>query len=164
VVQAGTTSKTFFPGVRLGWAVGPADVCAQLVSAKQNTDQCAGALGQRLFEEYVRRGWIDEQLTQSRALYERKCARLLAALERSMPDGVHWTRPQGGFFSWLTLPDGADSTDLARRAVERGVGIVPGTLFFPDGRGGDAVRLSFSLVDEAQIDDGIERLGPLVTT
>jgi 2-aminoadipate transaminase len=164
VVQAGTTSKTFFPGVRLGWAVGPADVCAQLASAKQNTDQCAGALGQRLFEEYVRRGWIDEQLTQSRALYERKCARLLAALERSMPDGVHWTRPQGGFFSWLTLPDGADSTDLARRAVERGVGIVPGTLFFPDGRGGDAVRLSFSLVDEAQIDDGIERLAPLVTT
>ncbi len=62
VVQAGTTSKTFFPGVRLGWAVGPADVSAQLVSAKQNTDQCAGALGQRLFEEYVRRGWIDEQL------------------------------------------------------------------------------------------------------
>jgi 2-aminoadipate transaminase len=164
VVQAGTTSKTFFPGVRLGWAVGPADVCAQLVSAKQNTDQCAGALGQRLFEEYVRRGWIDEQLTQSRALYERKCARLLAALERSMPDGVHWTRPQGGFFSWLTLPDGADSTDLAQRAVERGVGIVPGTLFFPDGRGGDTVRLSFSLVDEAQIDDGIERLAPLVTT
>ncbi len=62
VVQAGTTSKTFFPGVRLGWAVGPAEVSAQLVSAKQNTDQCAGALGQRLFEEYVRRGWIDEQL------------------------------------------------------------------------------------------------------
>ena len=73
VVQAGTTSKTFFPGVRLGWAAGPADVCAQLVGAKQTTDQCAGALGQRLFEEYVRRGWIDEQLERSRALYERKC-------------------------------------------------------------------------------------------
>ena len=163
VVQAGTTSKTFFPGVRLGWAAGPADVCTQLVSAKQNTDQCAGALGQRLFEEYVRRGWIDEQLQQSRSLYERKCARLLAALDRSMPAGAQWTRPQGGFFSWLTLPDGADSTDLARRAVERGVGIVPGMLFFPDGRGGDTVRLSFSLVDEAQIDDGIERLAALLT-
>ena len=61
---------------------------AQLVAAKQNTDQCAGALGQRLFEEYVRRGWIDEQLVRSRALYRRKCERLLAALERSMPDGV----------------------------------------------------------------------------
>jgi 2-aminoadipate transaminase len=161
VVQAGTTSKTFFPGVRLGWAVGPADVSAQLVAAKQNTDQCAGALGQRLFEESHRRGWIDEQLVRSRSLYRRKCERLLAALERWMPEDARWTSPQGGFFSWLTLPGGTDSTELARRAVEQGVGIVPGSLFFPDGRGGDTVRLSFSLVDEAQIDDGIERLGSL---
>jgi 2-aminoadipate transaminase len=162
VVQAGTTSKTFFPGVRLGWATAPADVSAHLVAAKQNTDQCAAALGQRLFEEYVRRGWIDDQLERSRALYRRKCERTLAALERTMPPGTHWTHPQGGFFSWLTLPDGVDAGDLARRAVERGVGIVPGVPFFPDGRGGDNVRLSFSLVDESQIDDGIERLAALV--
>ena len=161
VVQAGTTSKTFFPGVRLGWALAPADVSAQLVSAKQNTDQCAGALGQRLFEEYVRRGWIDEQLAQSRALYRRKCERLLGALERSLPE-AQWTTPRGGFFSWLTLPGGVDAGELAKRAVERSVGIVPGSPFFPDGRGRDNVRLSFSLVDEAQISDGIERLGELV--
>ena len=137
---------------------------AQLVSAKQNTDQCAGALGQRLFEEAHRRGWIDEQLVRSRTLYRSKCERLLAALGRSLPDGASWTRPQGGFFSWLTLPPGVDSTDVARRAVERKVGVVPGTLFYPDGRGGDAVRLSFSLVDAAQIDEGIARLGPLLQT
>jgi 2-aminoadipate transaminase len=162
VLQAGTTSKTLFPGVRLGWAVGPAAVSAQLVSAKQNTDQCAGALGQRLYEEYVRRGWIDEQLAQSRSLYRRKCERMLAALERCMPVGTRWTVPKGGFFSWLTLPDGVDATDLARQAVERGVAIVPGSLFFPDDRGGNNVRLSFSLVDEAKIDEGIERLASLV--
>jgi 2-aminoadipate transaminase len=163
VMQAGTTSKTFFPGVRLGWAVGPAEVLTQLVSAKQNTDQCAGALGQRLFEEYVRRGWIDEQLAQSRSLYRRKCDRILAALERAMPAGARWTRPRGGFFTWLTLPEGEDAADLAREAVGRGVGIVPGSLFFPDGRGGDNVRLSFSLVDETLIDEGIERLASLMT-
>jgi 2-aminoadipate transaminase len=162
VVQAGTTSKTFFPGVRLGWAVGPSAVVAKLVDAKQNTDQCAGALGQRLFEESLRRGWIDEQLVRSRALYTRKSARLLATLERSMPAGTRWTRPDGGFFSWLTLPPGADSVELAPRAAEAGVGIVPGTLFFPDGRGADAVRLSFSLVDETLIDDGIERLASVL--
>jgi len=162
VVQAGTTSKTFFPGVRLGWAVGPANVLAQLVSAKQNTDQCAGALGQRLFEEYVRRGWIDEQLAQSRSLYRHKCDRMLAALGRAMPAGARWTRPRGGFFTWLTLPEGGDAADLAKGAVERGVGIVPGSLFFPDGRGGDSVRLSFSQVDESLIDEGVERLASLV--
>jgi 2-aminoadipate transaminase len=164
VVQAGTTSKTFFPGVRLGWAVGPAEVSAQLVVAKQNTDQCAAALGQRLFEEYVRRGWIEEQLVLSRKLYQRKCERMLAALERTMPAGVRWTRPEGGFFSWLTLPAGVDAVDLARRAVEQGVGIVPGAPFFPDGRGGDNVRLSFSMVSEEQIDVGIERLASLVAS
>jgi 2-aminoadipate transaminase len=161
VVQAGTTSKTLFPGVRLGWALAPPDVAARLVSAKQTTDQCAGAFGQRLFEEFQRRGWIDEQLALSRELYERKCARLLAALEASMPEGARWTTPRGGFFSWLTLPN-VDTTELARRAVEQSVGIVPGSLFFPDGRGADSVRLSFSLVDEAQIDEGIERLAALV--
>jgi 2-aminoadipate transaminase len=160
VVQAGTTSKTLFPGVRLGWAVGPAEICAQLVSAKQNTDQCAGALGQRIFEEYVRRGWIDEQLAESCVLYRRKSERTLAALERSMPAGVRWTTPEGGFFTWVTLP--ADTVELAVRAGEQRVGIVPGTLFFPDGRGADNVRLSFSLVDESLIDEGIERLARLL--
>ena len=162
VVQAGTTSKTFFPGVRLGWAVGPADVTARLVAAKQNTDQCAGALGQRLFEESARRGWIDDQLVRSRALYRRKSERLLAALERRMPAESRWTRPLGGFFSWLTLPPGTSSVELAPRAAAAGVGIVPGTLFFPDGRGADSVRLSYSLVAEASIDDGIERLADVI--
>jgi len=162
VVQAGTTSKTFFPGVRLGWAASPAAVSSQLVSAKQNTDQCAGALGQRFFEEYVRRGYLDEQLAASRALYRSKRDRMLEALERSMPADVRWTTPHGGFFSWLTLPERRDAASLAAAAVADGVGIVPGSLFFPDGRGGDNVRLSFSLVDESQIDAGIATLARLI--
>jgi 2-aminoadipate transaminase len=161
VVQAGTTSKTFFPGVRLGWAASPAAISAHLVSAKQNTDQCAGSLGQRFFEEYVRRGYLDEQLAASRALYRTKRDRMLAALERSMPDDVRWTTPHGGFFSWLTLPNG-NAGALAADAVAGGVGIVPGSLFYPDGRGGENVRLSFSLVDESQIDAGIATLAQLL--
>ena len=161
VVQAGTTSKTFFPGVRLGWAAGPAEVVARLVSAKQNTDQCAGALGQRLFEEYARRGWLDEQLARSRELYRRRSELLLAALERHMPDGVSWTRPRGGFFSWLTLPR-VDGAELATRAVEQGVAIVPGAPFFPDGRGTSNVRLSYSMVDDERIDEGVARVAALL--
>ena len=161
VVQAGTTSKTFFPGVRLGWAASPAAISAHLVSAKQNTDQCAGALGQRFFEEYVRRGYLDEQLAASRALYRIKRDRMLAALEQSMPDDVRWTTPHGGFFSWLTLPSG-NAGALATAAAAGGVGIVPGSLFYPDSRGGENVRLSFSLVDESQIDAGIATLARLI--
>jgi 2-aminoadipate transaminase len=160
VVQAGTTSKTFFPGVRLGWAVGPADVVAQLASAKQNTDQCAGALGQRLFAEYAQRGWLDEQLERSRALYARRAERLLAALERSMPDGASWTRPQGGFFSWLTIPGAA--TEVARRAADAGVAVVPGAPFYPDARGEANVRISYSMIADELIDVGVERLAALV--
>src|SRR3954452_12863874 len=159
VVQAGTTSKTFCPGTRLGWAAGPAEIVAQLVSAKQNTDQCSSALAQRLFDEYSRRGWIDEQLVRSRELYARRCTRLLAALERTMPAGVEWTTPHGGFFSWLTLP--VDAANLARRAVDEGVAIVPGAAFFPDGRGTTNVRLSYSNVADDLIDVGIERIASL---
>ena len=161
VVQVGTTSKTLFPGVRLGWAAGPASVVERLVAAKQVTDQCAGALGQRLFEESERRGWIDDQLVHSRALYRRKCERMLGALERSLSETARWTTPRGGFFSWLTLP-GVNAVELAGRAVEHGVAVVPGMLFFPDGRGEDSLRLSFSLVDEEKIEDGIARLGAIL--
>jgi 2-aminoadipate transaminase len=161
VVQSGTTSKSLFPGVRLGWAAGPAEICARLVSAKQNTDQCSGGLGQRILEEYIRRGWIDEQLVASRALYRSKWEVLSAALTRSMPAGVEWTHPTGGFFTWLTLP-GWDAAELVGRAADAGVGIVPGSMFYPDGRGGENIRLAFSMLDEASIDEGVDRLGALL--
>ena len=162
VLQIGTTSKTFFPGVRLGWAAGPPEVVAQLVVAKQNTDQCAGALGQRLFEEYARRGLMDEQLERSRSLYSRRCEVMMTVLESSMPAEASWTRPRGGFFTWLTLPAGFNSIEFVKHAAEEGVAVVPGVPFFPDGRGADKVRLSFSRVRDELIPEGIERLAKLV--
>ena len=109
------------------------------------------------------RGFLDEQVARSRALYRRRSERLMAALERSMPPGVTWTRPRGGFYSWLTLP-GVDGVDFARRAAERGVAVVPGAPFYPDGRGTENVRLSFSKVDDELIDEAVERLASLVTS
>jgi 2-aminoadipate transaminase len=162
VVQVGTTSKTFFPGVRLGWAVGPPPVVAQMVIAKQNSDQCAGALGQRLYEEYLRGGHLDPQLRPSNELYARRCARMVAALEEHMPDEIAWTRPQGGFFTWLTGPDSLDTVALAEHAREAGVAFVPGRPFHPRRDGLNTLRLSFSLANEASIDEGISRLGKLV--
>ena len=162
VVQIGTTSKTFFPGVRLGWAAGPAEIVSQLVAAKQNTDQCASALGQRLFEGYARSGAMDAQLVRSRGLYERRCELVLSAFERAQPAGLAWTRPRGGFFTWLTLPEGLDATAFARRAAAAGVAVVPGTPFYPDGRGAANLRLSFSRVEDELIDVGVARLAALL--
>lgn len=162
VLQAGTFSKTFFPGVRLGWAAGPREVVGRMVLAKQNTDQCAGALGQRLLEEHGRAGGLEEQAARARRLYGRRCRALLGALERHMPPGVRWTRPRGGFFSWVTLPAGADGEEVARRAVERKVAVVPGRPFYPGEGGRGALRLSFSRVDDELIDEGIRRLAEAV--
>jgi 2-aminoadipate transaminase len=162
VVQVGTFSKTFFPGVRLGWGVGPAEVVAKLVLAKQNTDQCAGALGQRLLEEYGRQGLLEEQGARGRSLYGRRCSLLMEALEVHMPEGVAWTRPRGGFFCWLTLPDGVDAVKLSVRAMAEGVAFVPGVPFFPDARGRNNLRLAFSRIDDDVIPEGVRRLAALV--
>jgi 2-aminoadipate transaminase len=161
-VQVGTFSKTFFPGVRLGWAVGPPEVVAQMTRAKQNTDQCSGALGQRLLEEYGRRGLLDHGVAASCALYQHRWEVLSAALDEHMPPGVAWTTPRGGFFTWLTLPGDADAPVLAERALrEQGVAFVPGEPFFPDGRGRRNVRLSFSRIEDGESREGARRLGEL---
>lgn len=161
VVQIGTFSKTFFPGARLGWAVGPPEVIARLTAAKQLTDQCAGTLGQRLLEESGRRGLLDAGILRARELYARRCALLLDALQRHLRPDATWTRPHGGFFSWLTLPETVDAAALSTRAREAGVAFVPGTLFFPDGRGHNAARLSFSKVADDLVEEGVRRLAVL---
>ena len=161
VLQAGTFSKTFFPGVRLGWAAGPAELVSKLVWAKQNTDQCAGALGQRLLEEYGRRGHLDDQIGRAREVYRSRRDTAMAALEQNLGERATWTRPEGGFFTWLTLP-GRDGVDVARRALDAGVAVVPGPPFFAAGGGEQNIRISYSQASEALLEEGIALLGPIV--
>jgi len=162
VLQAGTFSKTFFPGVRLGWGVGPAAIVKSMIWAKQNTDQGAGAFGQRLLEEYGRSGGLEQQAKAARVLYSRRCELMMAALDAHMPEGITWTEPEGGFFTWLRLPDGVDGTEVARRAAAEGVAIVPGAPFFPSEGGIRNIRLAYSIVPDASIDEGIKRLASVI--
>jgi 2-aminoadipate transaminase len=164
VVQAGTFSKTFFPGVRLGWAAGPSEVIAQLVTAKQNSDQCSGALGQRMLEEYGRGGHMDRQLVASRALYARRAELMGQALAAHMPEGTTWTTPGGGFFTWVTAPDGIDTVALSPAAGARKVAYVPGTPFYPEAGGVSQLRLAYSRVADDLIGEGAQRLGALFRT
>ena len=162
VLQAGTFSKSFFPGVRLGWAVGPPEVVAELAAAKQNTDQCAGGLGQRMVEEYGRGGGFERHLPAARALYASHWAALSAALERHMPEGVEWTQPVGGFLTWLTLPGAVDTMALRPDALAAGVAYVPGPPFFVGGSGHNTMRLSFSHLTEPELETAVERLATVV--
>jgi 2-aminoadipate transaminase len=165
VVQAGTFSKIFCPGVRLGWAAGPPDVIAQMAAAKQTGDQCASALAQRIVEAYGRAGHFERRIPESRALYERGWRAVERALHEHMPDGVRWSEPAGGFFTWLTLPEGLDASALRPAALEAGVNYVPGRPFYPgDEAGANELRVSFSYLSEADLAGAIERLAGVIAT
>jgi len=162
VVQLGTFSKILVPGVRLGWAVGPTALVRAMTAAKQNSDQCAGALGQMLMAEYLGGGHLAGTLAVARSLYRRRATAMLDALAERMPEGVTWTRPSGGFFVWLTAPEHIDTRALVARAARLGVAYVPGAPFYTDTRGGSEIRLSYSRADEASIYEGIGRLASLI--
>ena len=164
VLQAGTFSKIFSPGFRMGWAAGPAQVIGRLVIAKQNSDQCAGALGQRMLEEYGRGGHMDRQIAASRVLYERRARLTTDALAAHMPDGATWTTPAGGFYVWLTCPQGVDTVALSAAARAEKVAYVPGRPFYLQdaGAGANQIRLAYSRVADDLIDEGIRRIADVV--
>jgi 2-aminoadipate transaminase len=162
VVQAGTFSKLFAPGVRLGWAAGPAEVITELAAAKQTTDQCAGALGQRLVEEYGRAGHFERRLPEARDLYARHWRAIERAFREHLPDGCAWSEPAGGFFTWLRLPGGLDAMQLRIEAAEAGVAYVPGAPFYPGEGGRDEIRLAFSYLPEQELETAVERLAGVI--
>jgi len=164
VLQAGTFSKIFCPGVRLGWAAGPAPIISRLVVAKQNSDQCSGALGQRMLEEYGRSGELERQVVASRALYARRAALMGDALTAHMPAGTTWTTPHGGFYIWVTAPAGVDTVALSAAARARKVAYVPGRPFYPGDDGAAQIRLAYSRVADDVIEEGIRRIGEVLRT
>jgi 2-aminoadipate transaminase len=160
VLFFGTLSKTIAAGLRLGYCVGPADIIG--IISRGRTDSLRNTYTSALAEWYLTTGKLSEHIVELRAIYERKCGHMLAALEREMPQGVSLTTPKGGFFVWVTLPDGLDSTEVLREARTQLVDFIAGPAFFADGSGRNALRLSFSAVSEEQIDTGIARLAEVV--
>jgi len=160
VLLFGTLSKTIAAGMRLGWCAGPADVIA--VISRGRTDSLRNTYTAALAEWFITTGQHREHIEELRRIYAEKCAHMLAALEREMPEGTKWTTPNGGFFIWVTLPEGVDSVEIHPKAQENLVDYIPGTSFYSDGSGRNALRLSYSAVTTEQIDEGIARLAKVV--
>lgn len=161
-VYCGSFSKTLAPGLRVGYVVAAKPVIAQLVLMKQAADLHTPSLNQIAIERIVRDGF-DAQVAKIKEVYQARRDAMLAALDAEMPAGVTWTRPEGGMFVWVTLPEGMDGAELlAQSLTTERVAFVPGSAFFADGTGRNCIRLSFSRSSEAVIADGIRRLGALL--
>jgi hypothetical protein len=161
-IYCGTFSKVLSPGLRVGWIVAPKAMIRRLVLIKQASDLNSATINQMVMHRMADAAF-DAQVARASAHYRRQRDWLLAALERHMPPGVTWTRPQGGLFVWVTLPEGIDAACLLQRAIaEAGVAFVPGGAFFFDGRGRNTLRLSYSLPGETEIEKGVAALARLI--
>ena len=162
VIYLSTFSKTLSPGLRLGWVVAPPDVIAKLAQMKQGADLHTSTFTQMLAYEVAREGFLDEHVKKLRVAYRQRRDVMLDALASEMPPGVTWTRPKGGLFLWVTLPEGMEASELFREALDRKVAFVPGECFFaPDWPGSEAkrhLRLNFSNAKPERIREGVRRL------
>jgi DNA-binding transcriptional MocR family regulator len=162
VIYLGTVSKVFSPGVRVGWAVAEPGVLQRLVLAKEAADLCGSQLNMLITERYFDGELWRRNLARLVDTYRSRRDAMLSALAEWFPADASWTAPAGGFYVWATLPEYFDTPSLLAAAVERKVAYVPGTAFYPDGRGRRQMRLSFCYPTEERIAEGVRRLGELL--
>jgi DNA-binding transcriptional MocR family regulator len=158
VVMLGTFSKILCPGLRLGWIAAPVELLEKYVLVKQGADLHTSTLCQRLAADYVRGYDLDAAIGRIRELYRRRRDVMVAALERELPAGIRFTRPSGGLFLWVELPQHLSGRDLLVRCLEHDVAFVPGGSFFPNGGHENTLRLNFSAMPEPRIEEGVRRL------
>jgi 2-aminoadipate transaminase len=163
VIYLGTVSKVFSPGVRVGWAVTEPGVLQRLILAKEAADLCGSNLNMLITERYLAGEAWRTNLARLVDVYRTRRDAMLAALPEHFPADTTWTRPAGGFYVWVRLPQYLDSSAMLAAAVERRVAYVPGTAFYPDGRGRSEMRLAFCYPTEDRIEEGVRRLGELLT-
>lgn len=159
----GSFSKIFAPGFRLGWIIGPEPLLEQIFVCKQALDLCPPVLDQYMAAEFMGSGALDRNLVHTIEEYRRRRDLMLSLLEECMPAGSGWTRPDGGLFIFLTLPEHIDTIALYDRALAAGVAYVAGSFFYLDGSHRNTMRLNFSFVAEEKIEPGIRLLASLIS-
>ncbi len=162
VIYLGSFSKTFAPGFRVGWVCAPHGVREKLVLAQESATLCPPVFSQFAISDYLENSDWRGQIRVFRDMYRVRRDTMLATLEREMPEGCSWTRPAGGFFVWVTLPEGLDASAMLPRGVNARVAFVPGPAFFADGQGSRNVRLSYCFPPPDRIAMGVERFAQVV--
>ena len=162
VIHLGSFSKIFAPGFRLGWAIAHPDILDKIYVCKQSLDLCPPIFDQYVAAEFLSSGRLDANLAKSIELYRKKRNLLLNLLEENMPEGVSWTRPEGGLFLFLTMPEGFDAVKFYDTALDAGVAYVAGEFFHPDGSGANTMRMNFSFMSPEKITEGVRLLSSLL--
>ena len=163
VIYLGTVSKVFSPGVRVGWALAEQSVIQRLTLAKEAADLCGSSFMMLVTERYFSDAerW-HKNLASLVDIYRSRRDTMVEAIAEHFPPGTQWTTPAGGFYVWVTLPEWMDTKAMLAAAVDRRVAYVPGSAFYPDGRGRDQMRLAFCYPTQERIREGIQRLGSLL--
>jgi 2-aminoadipate transaminase len=163
VIALYTFSKIFAPGMRLGWMLGHPGIIDKFIMAKQSADVCSPVLPQKIVAEYMKRGLIDKNLGKTLALYSHRKEVMLDCFNKYMPEGISWTKPEGGLFLFVTLPENLDADEVFLKAIENNVAFVKGSVFFCNDAGKNTMRVNFSYSGDELIREGIKRLAMVVT-
>jgi len=164
VIMLFTLSKVLSAGLRLAFLIAQEDLIEILLRMKQASDLCTSKLTQHLAARYIKDYGMEDHLRILRGRYRAKRDAMIAALEKYMPtkEGITWTRPDGGLFLWVRLPEEVDTEEMFPRALEHNVAYIVGSAFYVDGGGKNTMRLSFSVNSEDEIEEGIKRLCQVV--
>ena len=162
VIYLGTFSKIFCPGYRLGWTCASKDILQKFITCKENSDLQTYTIGQRELSKYIDDYDLDEHVEKIKSTYKKRRDLMLDCMEKEFPEGVSFTHPHGGLFTWVKLPEKLNAQDLMKKCVENKVAYVPGGFFFPEGNKENYFRLNYSSSKEEKIVEGIKRLGDVL--
>lgn len=162
VLCLGTFSKIFCPGYRIGWIAGDQKVIEKYIIVKQGTDLQCNTIAQREISKYLELYNIDEHIERIKEVYRRRRDLMVKTMEEEFPPGIQFTRPQGGLFAWVELPEHVNAREVFKCSIEKMVAFVPGEAFFPNGGKFNHFRLNFSNMSEDRIVEGIKRLAQVL--
>ena len=163
VIFLGTLSKVFCPGLRIGWVCAPAAILAKYNFVKQGADLQVSSFDQMLASKFMDMYDLNEHVEKIKAVYKVRRDLMLKTMEETFPEGVTWTKPEGGLFTWVTLPEGVDAGKIAPKLLEQNVAYVPGGAFYPYPGKENHFRLNYSNATEENLVEGIKRIGAVLT-